>query len=85
MSISRRNPPPNMNPTTAGSQMGSGPPAERSIAGISRDHTLAAIITPAEKPSMPSSTLGLISRNRKTSAAPRAVTNQVKMVASKAC
>ena len=49
------------------------------------DQKLAAIITPAAKPSMPSSTFLLMVLKKKTSAAPNAVTNQVNNVAIRAC
>jgi hypothetical protein len=54
------------------------------MAGSKRDQKLAAIITPAAKPSMPSSSRRFISLNKKTAAAPRAVTPQVKHVARSA-
>lgn len=56
-----------------------------SMAGESSDQKEAAVITPAAKPSMESSTVLLTSRKKNTSAAPSAVTDQVNMVASSAC
>jgi len=52
------------------------------MAGAKRDQKLAAIITPAAKPSMASSKLLEGSLLRKTAAAPRAVSAQVKRVLS---
>jgi hypothetical protein len=46
--------------------------------GMRREKTLAASITPAAKPSIPSRSLRLGSRARKTLAAPKAVRPQVK-------
>lgn len=49
--------------------------------GMSRDHTLAASITPAAKPSITRCSPGEDwRRNRKTTQAPRAVIRQVKPV-----
>ncbi|MFR5405489.1 MAG: hypothetical protein ACLTG0_08865 [Oscillibacter sp.] len=42
---------PNSIPPAAGSQSGSAPSAARSMAGSSRLHTEAAVMTPAAKPS----------------------------------
>ena len=49
------------------------------------DQKLAAIITPAALPSIPSITLRLIPLKKKTTLAPRAVINQVKQVPKNAC
>jgi hypothetical protein len=49
------------------------------------DQQLAAIITPAANPSMPSSNFLFMVLKKKTIPAPRAVTNQVNMVAVNAC
>jgi hypothetical protein len=49
-----------------------------SMPGTRREKTLAASITPAAKPSIPSRSLRLGSRARKTLAAPKAVRPQVK-------
>jgi hypothetical protein len=68
----------------AGTQPGTPISSERAMAGASSDQKLAAIITPAAKPSIQSSTLRDMSRRQKTTAAPRAVISQVKQVASKA-
>jgi len=80
-----RKSPPNVNPTTAGSQDGISLPCDISIEGISRDQQLAAIITPPVKPNIMSNIFRLISRKKKTGEAPRAVILQVKQVAKKAC
>ena len=48
------------------------------MAGASSDQKLAAIMTPAAKPSIASSSLRLTVLKKKTTAAPRAVTPQVK-------
>lgn len=50
----------------------------------SKDQKLAAIITPAAKPNMLSSSFLLASRTKNTIAAPRAVIHHVKSVARKA-
>ena len=52
-----------------------------SIAGDKREKNVAAIITPAAKPSIASNTLLLIFLKRKTTDAPKAVIPQVKIVA----
>jgi len=52
--------------------------------GESSDQKLAAIMTPAANPSIESSTFLLIPLKKNTSAAPKAVTNQVNRVAKKA-
>ena len=74
-----------MNPTEAGNQDGNDWLLDISIAGTSKDQTEAAIITPAEKPSM-------LSRNRRFTPlvknirdAPSAVIHQVNVVATSAC
>src|SRR5688572_31670740 len=56
-----------------------------SIAGLSSDQKLAAIITPAVKPSAVSSALRLTSRKKNTAPAPRAVRPQVNVDAASAC
>ena len=53
----------------------------RSIAGWSKDQKLAAIMTPAEKPSIRFSRDGLVFLKKTTVAAPRAVTDHVPSVA----
>jgi hypothetical protein len=53
--------------------------------GARRDQKLAAIITPAAKPSIASRTFLFIVLKKNTIAAPRAVTPQVKRVAIRAC
>jgi hypothetical protein len=54
------------------------------MAGISKLHILAATITPPVKPSIPSITSLLLLLKKKTKAAPKAVTPQVKRVAYRA-
>ena len=68
-------------PTAAGSAGGTSAAAARSMAGSSRLHTEAAVITPAAKPSSVRRNRGLGSPVRKnTMAAPRAVIPKVKPV-----
>ena len=55
------------------------------IAGAKSDQKLAAIITPAAKPSEASRNLRLTVLVRNTTAAPSAVTPHVKSVATSAC
>jgi len=55
------------------------------MAGDSNDQKLAAIITPAAKPSIASRTFLSISLKKKTMAAPKAVRPHVKRVARKVC
>ncbi len=55
------------------------------MAGAKRDQKLAAIMTPAAKPSMASSKRLFTCRARNTPAAPSAVNPQVNMVARSAC
>jgi hypothetical protein len=57
---------------------------ESAIEGASRDHILAAIMTPAAKPRDVSRNFRLTVFVRKTTDAPRAVTLQVKSVARSA-
>ena len=54
------------------------------MAGASSDQKLAAIMTPAAKPSMASSTRRLMVLKPNTRLAPSAVTNQVNSVPSSA-
>jgi hypothetical protein len=56
-----------------------------SMAGAKSDQKDAAVITPAANPIIRSSSLWFISRIKKTSAAPQAVTKYVKHVAKKPC
>ena len=72
-STTHRNAPPSRNPTTAGIQPGTPLPSDISMAGASSDQKLAAIITPAAKPSMAFSSERLTFLVRKTVAAPAAV------------
>lgn len=76
--------PPSKNPINGGMYSGSEPAPESSMAGASSDQKLAAIITPAAKPSIPSSSLRGTFLVPRTSDAPRAVIPQVKIPASKA-
>ncbi len=84
-STAQRNAPPRRNPTVAGNQAGNPWAREISIAGARSDQKLAAIITPAAKPIIESRTTRFMSRKRKTTLAPSAVTAQVKRHASNAC
>ena len=54
------------------------------MAGASKDQKLAATITPPVKPSIPSNNLRFMVLNGNTKAAPKAVSNHVKVVAIKA-
>ena len=83
-STTHRNAPPSRNPTVAGIQPGTPLPSDIAMAGASSDQKLAAIITPAAKPSMAFSRERLTLLVRKTVAAPAAVMPQVKMVARSA-
>ena len=74
-----------MNPTAATSQGTCPISAAIAIPGASSDQKLAAIITPAAKPIIESMSLALTDRVKNTSAAPAAVTAQVKTVAISAC
>jgi len=85
LSMIHRKRPPRMKPVRAGTQAGTEDPSAIWIAGASRDQKLAAVITPAAKPSIPSRTLRFTVLNTKTRPAPAAVTPHVKQVASKAC
>ena len=81
LSSAARNTTPASIPPAAGSQPGNGPSAARSMAGSSRLHTEAAVITPAAKPSMARWDRGRGAPGRKnTTAAPRVVIRQVKPV-----
>src|SRR5690606_30321851 len=85
LSDSRRNAPPSRNPIAAGNQTGRPESSERSIAGNSNDQTLAAIITPAAKPSMMLRNVRETVLVKNTSDAPSDVTPQVNSPASNAC
>lgn len=74
-----------MNPASGGIQGITPCSSAILMEGARRDQKLAAIITPAANPSMPSSALRFILLKKNTSDAPRAVTNHVKHVANKAC
>ena len=58
---------------------------QSSRAGESKDQQLAASITPAAKPNIPSNINLFISFSKNTNDAPTAVTNQVKEVANNDC
>jgi hypothetical protein len=76
--------PPSKKPITAGIHGYLETSCDISIAGAKSDQKLAAIITPAAKPSIISSVLRFKLLNMKTIAEPSAVTNNVKHVAKKA-
>jgi hypothetical protein len=85
LSMLQRKTPPARKPMAGGIQ-GIPPVASvRAMAGARSDQKEAAIITPAAKPSMPSRSLRLTVRKKKTQAAPAAVSSQVKRQAQKAC
>ena len=82
LSDAHRNSAPVRNPIVATNHAGGpGSSSARAMAGSSSDQKLAAIITPAEKPSMRFSTLTRGDVKKTTVAAPRAVTSQVPSVA----
>jgi hypothetical protein len=64
-----------------GTHLGNEPPSERSMEGASSDQKLAAIMTPAAKPSIASKSLRLTFLVPNTSAAPSAVIPHVNSVA----
>ena len=79
--MASRNPMPTTEPPAAGNQPAMPISWASSMAGMSRDHILAAIITPAAKPSMIRCSAGEdFWRNKKTTAAPRAVIKAVNPV-----
>src|SRR5690606_9196088 len=59
--------------------------SESAMAGLSSDQKLAAIMIPAVNPSEASSARRLTSLKKKTTAAPTAVSPQVKIPAASAC
>jgi hypothetical protein len=81
----RKKKPPARNPMTGGTQTGSEPAAESSIAGAKSDQKLAAIMTPAAKPSIESRSLRGTFLVPNTKDAPAAVIPQVNIVAKSAC
>ncbi len=84
LSMPQINNPPSRKPAAAGIH-GVAPSASAiSMAGFKRDQKLAAIITPAAKPSIVSSAFLFSDLKKKTTEAPRAVTPHVKQVAKKA-
>ena len=76
---------PDRNPTSAGTHLTMPISSDNAMAGLSSDQKLAAIITPAVKPSALSRAFRLTSLKKKTAPAPTAVTPQVKSVAARAC
>ena len=84
MSASRMNAPPSRNPTAAGSQGIEPIASARAIDGASSDQKLAAIITPAAKPSEMCNSRLLPLSTTNTTAAPSAVTPHVKSDATNA-
>jgi len=83
-SMSPINSPPERNTTKAGHHGAT--PSDSAIAneGAKRDQKLAVIITPAANPSVTSITLRSISRKKRTTDDPSAVSNQVPVVATAA-
>ena len=80
-SMASKNAMPRADPPAAGSQPARCSSRAFSMEGMSRDHTLAASITPAAKPSITRCSPGeLWRRNRKTTQAPRAVIPKVNPV-----
>lgn len=80
-SSAERKPTPSSSPAAAGSQPGTPKSADCSMAGSSRLQTLAAVITPAAKPSMVRWNWGRGSSTKKnTTAAPKVVIRKVKPV-----
>ena len=76
---------PQRNPSVATKNAGILPAASaRSMAGCKSDQKLAAIITPAAKPSIKLRILGFGDLNSTTVAAPSAVTSHVPSVANNA-
>jgi hypothetical protein len=81
----KRNKAPTKKPTAAGIQGMEGYNfSDISMEGLSRDQKLAATITPPVNPNMASKRPLCMVLNKKTKAAPAAVTNHVKVVANKA-
>ena len=82
LSDAQRNSAPVRNPMVATNHAGSpGSCSALAMAGSKSDQKLAAIMTPAEKPSMRFRTFGRGDVKKTTVAAPRAVTNHVPSVA----
>ena len=80
-SNAERKPTPSSSPAAAGSQPGTPKSADCSMAGSSRLQTLAAVITPAAKPSIVRWNWGRGSSTKKnTTAAPKVVIRKVKPV-----
>src|SRR5690554_5789177 len=80
-----RNSPPPMNPAAATTHGVKPISAARSRPGLISDQKLAAIMTPAAKPSIVSKTFLLMVLKKNTREAPSAVTPHVKSVANSAC
>src|SRR5690606_11986625 len=81
LSKKNRNNAPSPKPTAEGKTFANPSPSVISIAGASKLQKLAATITPPVKPSIPSKTERFMVFIKKTSDAPNAVSNQVKVVA----
>ena len=79
--MASRNAPPARNPTTAGTQEMPPCSSDISMAGANNDQKLAAIITPAAKPSIEFKTFCSIFLKKKTIDAPKAVTPHVNKAA----
>ena len=80
LSKTKRNAPPARKPTTAGIQPIPPFSSVISILGANKDQKLAAIITPAAKPSIRLKNFRFMFLKKKTRDAPRAVTPHVKSV-----
>jgi hypothetical protein len=81
LSSAKINNAPAPNPTAAGSHPGTPMRVAMAIDGARSDQKLAATITPPVKPSMASSERRVMFGTTSTTAAPAAVTSQVKVVA----
>jgi hypothetical protein len=84
LSISSKKAPPLRNPIKAGTHGMEPFASDISIAGLRSDQKLAAIITPAAKPSIEFKIFLFIDLKKKTMDAPRAVIPQVNKVAKRA-
>jgi hypothetical protein len=84
LSINNKKAPPNKNPIAAGNHAISPFASDISMAGFNRDQKLAAIITPAAKPSIEFNNRLSMVLKKNTIAAPNAVTPHVKSVAKSA-
>src|SRR5699024_4042532 len=77
--------PPIINPIVGISQALYPKSSQSSIAGLSKDQKLAAIITPAPNPSIEFKILFFTSLKKNTTLEPNAVINQVNKVAKRPC